>query len=58
MTIALSSHSVSNQRTKGTPTPPARVLYILDSYSSCGCLALTDSSLIATSSPEMMLIPR
>src|ERR1700677_1319351 len=41
-----------------TPTPPARVLSTLDSYSIWGCLAFTDLGFIPTSSAEMMLIPQ
>ena len=39
------------------PTPPASVLYTLASYSNWGWRALTDSNLMATSSPLMMLVP-
>lgn len=37
--------------------PPANVLYTRASYSSCGCFALIDSNLMATSSPLTMLVP-
>lgn len=33
----------------GIPTPPCNILYNLDSYNSCGCLALIDSNFTATS---------
>ena len=58
ITSTLCSPSLPYHRANGIPTPPANVLYTRASYSNCGWVARTLSSLTATSSPLAILDPK